>query len=51
MWRYKICISLVIVGELKIFEITSRLQCYFSEILDAVERFTKVRIFLILLSI
>ena len=50
--RYKICIWPVILGELEAFRIYNVFSDIFPKILHAVEqRFTKVRIFLIPLSI
>ena len=46
-WRYKICICLVILGELEAFRNYKGFSVIFPKILDAIERFTKVRIFLI----
>ena len=49
--RYKICICSVILGELEAFRNYKGFSVISTKILDAVERFTKVRIFLVLLSI
>ena len=49
--RYKICICSVILGELEAFRNYKGFNVIYPKILDAVERFTKVRIFLIPLSI
>ena len=49
--RYKICICSVILGELESFRNYKGLSIIFSKILDAILSFTKVRIFLIPLSI
>ena len=49
--RYKICIRSVILGELESFRNYKSLSIIFSKILDAILSFTKVRIFLIPLSI
>ena len=51
--RYKICVSSVILqGNLWLFQFTSQdFNVLFPKILDAIERFTKVGIFLIPLSI
>ena len=49
--RYKICICSVILGELEAFRNYKGFNVIYPKILDAVERFTKVRIFVIPLSI
>ena len=49
--RCKICICSVILGKLEAFRNYKGFSVIFPKILDAVERFTKVRIFLIPLSI
>ena len=49
--RYKICICSVILGELEPFRNYKGFSDIFPKILDAVERFTIVRIFLTPLSI
>ena len=50
--RYKICIFSVILLELEAFRNYKHgLQCYFQKILDGIERFTKVKMLLIPLSI
>ena len=46
--RYKICICSVILGELEAFRNYKGFGDIFPKILDVVERFTKVRIFLLL---
>ena len=46
--RYKICICSVILGELESF---SGFSIIFPKILDAISRFTKVKIFLFPLSL
>ena len=51
MRRYKICICSVILGELESFRNYKGLSIIFSKILDAILSFTKMRIFLIPLSI
>ena len=48
--RYKICICSVILGELEAFGNYKRFSVIFPKILDAIERFTKVRFLLIPLS-
>ena len=49
--RYKICICSVILGELEAFRNYKGVSVLFPKLLYAIERFTKVRIFLISLSI
>ena len=49
--RYKICICSVILGELEAFRNYKGVSVLFPNLLYAIERFTKVRIFLISLSI
>ena len=49
--RYKICICSVILGDLEAFRNYKGFSVIFPKILDAIERFTEVRIFLIPLSI
>ena len=49
--RYKICICSVILGELESFRNYKGFSIIFPKILDAIQRFTKVKIFLIPLSI
>ena len=49
--RYKICICSVILGELEAFRNYKGASVLFPKLLYAIERFTKVRIFLISLSI
>ena len=49
--RYKICICSVILGELEAFRNYKGVSVVFPKLLYAIERFTKVRIFLISLSI
>ena len=46
--RYKICICSVILGELEAFRNYKGFSDIFPKILAVVERFTKVRIFLLL---
>ena len=46
--RHKICICSVILGELEAFRNYKGFGDIFPKILDVVERFTKVRIFLLL---
>ena len=46
--RHKICICSVILGELEAFRNYKGFRDIFPKILDVVERFTKVRIFLLL---
>ena len=48
--RRKICICSVILGGTLVFSKLQGLQYHFSEILHAIQRITKVRIFLIRLS-
>ena len=50
-WRYKICICSVILGELESFQNYKGLIIIFSKILYVILSFTKVRNFLIPLSI
>ena len=49
--RYKICVCSVILGELESFRNYKGFSIIFPQILDAIQRITKVRIFLIPLSI
>ena len=49
--RYKICICSVILGELESFRNYKGFSSIFPKVLDAVQRITKVWIFLIPLSI
>ena len=49
-WRYKICICLVILGELKSFRNYKGFSIIFLKIFDAVERFTKDRELFLFLS-
>ena len=49
--RYKICICSVILGELEAFRNYKGFSDIFPKILDALERFTNVRIFPFPLSI
>ena len=49
--RYKICTCSVILGELEYLQNYEGFSVIFPKILDAIERFTNVRIFLIPLSI
>ena len=49
--RYKICIFSVILGELESFRNCRGFSLILPKILDAIQRFTKVRIFLMPLSI
>ena len=49
--RYKICICSVILGELEAFRNYKGFSVIFPKILDAVERFTKVRIVLLSISV
>ena len=49
--RYKICVCSVILGELEFFRNYEGFRIIFPQILDAIQRITKVRIFLIPLSI
>ena len=50
-WRYKICICSVILGQLESLRNYKGLHIIFPKILDVILPFTKVRIFLIPLSI
>ena len=49
--RYKICVCSVVLGELESFRNYKGFSIIFPQILDAIQRITKVRIFLIPLSI
>ena len=46
-WRYKICICSVIIGNLEAFRNYKGFSVIFPKSLDTIERFTKMRIFLI----
>ena len=46
-WRYKICICSVIIGNLEAFRNYKGFSVIFPKRLDTIERFTKMRIFLI----
>ena len=50
-WRYKICMCSFILGELESFRNCKGFSFIIPKSVDAIYRFTKVRIFLIRLSV
>ena len=49
--RYEICVCSVVLGEIESFRNYKGFSIIFPQILDAIQRITKVQIFLIPLSI